>query len=376
MRCLLVVPRWSELESLLPASGRPHLDLLLNCLGFGRVDTQELELDASFDPTLIPQEYQLILVQGEPGSRLKRSLLSNLGLSLWLDEGESDQLRVVGARPIYSRERKIVGFGVVRRGRLVVFVEVPIWSLKDEMAKVILACMQDEKASWRGKPNNCWMVDGSVALELFTHCLSEAEFAQCQLQHLPDGDFSFLSPVTMQGAESLRHLHDQLGGHWYADEPCRLEELIGQRLRQVGWQVTVAESCTAGLVTARLAAVPGSSAYLTTGLVTYSNLAKQQFLYVPETLIQRCGAVSPEVALAMARGALRATNTDLAVGLTGIAGPDGGSLTKPVGTVYLAAVARNGNTVEYSAQFPGNRDRIRFQASQAALHLIRRLVPV
>jgi hypothetical protein len=103
MKCLLIMPRWSEQESLFPPSGRPYLDLQLECLGFSEMGFSELEPEAPFDPTRVSEEYQLILIQGsgEPGNRLRRSLLSNLGLSLGLDSDESDRLRVMGARPLY-----------------------------------------------------------------------------------------------------------------------------------------------------------------------------------------------------------------------------------------------------------------------------------
>jgi len=112
--------------------------------------------------------------------------------------------------------------------------------------------------------------------------------------------------------------------------------------RQRGWRIATAESCTGGLIAATLAAVPGASASLERGFVTYSNEAKAELLGVPAELIQRRGAVSQEVALAMADGALKNSPADLVVAVTGIAGPDGGTWDKPVGLVHIAAARRGG----------------------------------
>ncbi|MBF0296242.1 MAG: nicotinamide-nucleotide amidohydrolase family protein [Magnetococcales bacterium] len=176
------------------------------------------------------------------------------------------------------------------------------------------------------------------------------------------------------GEEFRERIRTRLGVRLYSQVPRPLEEWIGERLTRSGLTLAVAESCTAGLITARLASVPGSSAYLHTGFVTYANLAKRRCLEVTDALLANCGAVSQEVALAMARGALRAADCDLSVAVTGVAGPGGGSEQKPVGTVFLAACARDGGMLEHRGFFVGSRDRIRLQSSQTALHLLRRLL--
>ncbi|HIJ83454.1 MAG TPA: CinA family protein, partial [Magnetococcales bacterium] len=198
------------------------------------------------------------------------------------------------------------------------------------------------------------------------------EVAQYQIRYLPDGDSAVMMSSTI-GEEFRNRLRSQFGIRLYTLNPRPLEEVCSQLFKNANLTVAVAESCTAGLITARLSAVRGSSAYLMAGFVTYSDQAKSRHLDVADVILERCGAVSPEVALSMARNALRNANTDLAVSVTGIAGPDGGSSEKPVGTVYLAAVSRKGNTLEHKASYTGSRDRIRLQASQTALHLLRRL---
>src|SRR5690606_18590742 len=138
-----------------------------------------------------------------------------------------------------------------------------------------------------------------------------------------------------------------------------------------GQTITVAESCTGGLIGRRITEVAGSSAYFLEGFITYSNEAKMRTLGVPEKILKAHGAVSAETAEAMASGARRVSGADVAVSVTGIAGPDGGSDEKPVGTVFIGyADERIVRSVKFF--FPGDRYLIRWRASQAALDMVRR----
>lgn len=134
--------------------------------------------------------------------------------------------------------------------------------------------------------------------------------------------------------------------------------------------IATAESCTGGLVAAALTAVAGSSAVVERGFVTYSNDAKVEMLGVPMPLIDAHGAVSEPVARAMAEGAIAHSHADLAVAITGIAGPGGGSADKPVGLVHFAAARRDGATIARHHVFSGDRDRVRSQAVATALDLL------
>ncbi|MBF0148245.1 MAG: CinA family protein [Magnetococcales bacterium] len=375
MKCLLVLPLWSESRSVDPASGRPHLDLLLHCLGYTELVVRELEPDSPFDPGDVDESFGLILIQADCRNtygRLRRSVLSNLGLSLGLDGQASDRLRVVGARPLYDPSGIPSGFVIRRRGRIVAFFERPLWNLRMELIHVIRTLLHEEENFRRPRFDICWLVEThgqSLNLPLGT---GDEDVSQYQVRPLPDGDSAIMMSSVI--AEEFRNrFRAQLGTRLYALSPRPLEEICGQMLKETKLTVAVAESCTAGLVATRLSAVPGSSEYLMAGFITYSNQAKNRHLDVADVLIERCGAVSPEVALSMARNALRAANTDLAVAVTGIAGPGGGTADKPVGTVHLAAVSLKGITLEHKANFNGSRDQIRFQASQTALHLLRRL---
>lgn len=137
-----------------------------------------------------------------------------------------------------------------------------------------------------------------------------------------------------------------------------------------GIMIATAESCTGGMVAAAITDVAGSSAVFDRGFVTYSNEAKQEMLGVPEALIATYGAVSAEVASAMAEGALAHSRANLSVSITGIAGPTGGSEAKPVGTVYIASALRRAETMVQHHSFAGNRAEVREAATEAAINLL------
>lgn len=154
------------------------------------------------------------------------------------------------------------------------------------------------------------------------------------------------------------------------DEEITLESAVVELLRANGLTATCAESCTGGLLSARLVNVPGVSEIYKSGLVTYSNKAKRKLLGVKKTTLQKYGAVSEQTAEEMAKGAAALTKADVAVAVTGIAGPDGGTKEKPVGTVYIACAVK-GKTVVKRYQFSGNRSKVREATVSEALVLMR-----
>lgn len=141
----------------------------------------------------------------------------------------------------------------------------------------------------------------------------------------------------------------------------------GQRLLMRGQRLIAAESCTGGWIAKVMTDVAGSSRWFEHGLVTYSNTAKTRLLGVDEALLERHGAVSEEVARAMARGAVAGTADRVAVAVTGVAGPDGGTPDKPVGLVWLAWADSAGRGASYRARFDGDRAAVRRQSVVAAL---------
>jgi nicotinamide-nucleotide amidase len=166
-------------------------------------------------------------------------------------------------------------------------------------------------------------------------------------------------------------LRERLLGRVYSEDGRELPEVVAGLLRERGLSLALAESCTGGLLAARVSQVPGASRFLERGYVTYSNEAKRELLGVEAELLAGEGAVSEAVARAMAEGARRAARADVAVGITGIAGPEGGTPAKPVGLVFIAIDGAAGSRVR-RAHFPGDRERVRFQATQAALEMLRR----
>ncbi|MGI9951240.1 competence/damage-inducible protein A [Moorellaceae bacterium AZ2] len=171
--------------------------------------------------------------------------------------------------------------------------------------------------------------------------------------------------------EIRRRLSDYVFG---ADDDT-LEQVVGRLLSARGWTLAVAESCTGGLLAHRITNVPGSSAYFRQGLVAYANEVKIKLLGVPPEILARQGAVSREVALAMARGIRQLSGTEVGVGITGIAGPGGGTPAKPVGLVYVA-VDLQGDSQVRRELFQGRREEVKWRASHSALDLLWRMLRI
>ncbi len=193
-----------------------------------------------------------------------------------------------------------------------------------------------------------------------------------------------LASLTTKGNQSaseknrdllLKLAHDvrsRLSDWLFAEGRDTMEEVVGRELAKRGLMLAVAESCTGGLIGHRLTQVAGSSAYLDRGAVCYSNRAKTEMLGVPAELITRHGAVSKEVAVAMACGIRERANVSVGLSVTGIAGPGGGTETKPVGLVYVGLDDGIGRPIVREFRFHGDRNVIKQRSSQAALDLLRR----
>src|SRR5438552_3669919 len=197
-------------------------------------------------------------------------------------------------------------------------------------------------------------ISGAIEVHLRAHAPS-AEAADARLGEL---------------AEKIEAI---LGDHVFATHGETLEEVVGMYLVMNQKTVAVAESSTGGLLAERLTRTPGSSKYFLGGAVCYSNTLKVRLASVPENLLEKHGAVSKPVARAMAEGIRRNTGADIGVGITGIAGPGGGTAEKPVGLVFISMADERGTEVR-EFRFPGDRARVRLWATQAALELIRRRI--
>lgn len=188
-----------------------------------------------------------------------------------------------------------------------------------------------------------------------------------------------IAPSTEEGHRALdgavAEVRSALGRDLFGTNGETMQEIVGELCRARGFRIAAAESCTGGLVMARLTEVPGSSDYVDRGVVVYSNQSKTDLLGVPADLITQHGAVSEPVAEAMATGMVGRAGTDFALAITGVAGPGGGTPDKPVGMVVVAAAWNRSESLETRVRtyrFVGGREMVRFQASQAALDMVRR----
>jgi nicotinamide-nucleotide amidase len=158
----------------------------------------------------------------------------------------------------------------------------------------------------------------------------------------------------------------------FSTDGRKMEEVLGDLLTEKGLTIAAAESCTGGLMLSRMTDVPGSSKWVVGGAVAYSNSVKTAFADVDPALIEQHGAVSEPVAAAMAEGIRARLGTDIGVAITGIAGPTGGTPTKPVGTVAIAVAVPGGRSRVRLMQLYGNRTQFKFNAAQTAMDMVRR----
>lgn len=190
------------------------------------------------------------------------------------------------------------------------------------------------------------------------------------------GDGEIIVALRHDGGDEGRRAAEQAGAALAAELPVYsrddrdIDAMLADALRARGETVAVAESCTGGLLGARFTARPGSSDYFVGGVISYADEVKAKLLGVPAQLLAQHGAVSEPVAAAMAAGVITATGATWGIGITGIAGPDGGSAEKPVGLVYIGCAGPVGPRVERH-DFSGDRDGVRNQAVTAALHALR-----
>ena len=205
---------------------------------------------------------------------------------------------------------------------------------------------------------------GLDGLEITT-CLRRGE-VEVVTRFSPDA-----AAVYEQFVSTVRERHERT---LFSEDGRTVDEQVADMLRSRGWTIATAESCTSGLLAGRLTELAGSSDYLLGGLVVYSNEAKTTLAGVDPALIARVGAVSVEVAEALADGARERVGADVGVGITGIAGPGGGTPEKPVGLVCFSVAGPDGSRITRSTNLPGGRADIRDRSTTVAMHLVRRLL--
>ena len=216
--------------------------------------------------------------------------------------------------------------------------------------------VEDRLGAWLGK-------EGDVSVS----CMPVEADVQVRLQ--ARGATRALAAAALEPVEA--DVRAALGVDCYGRDDDLLEAVVGRLLLERGLTVSVAESCTGGLLGNRLTNIAGSSRYIERGVIVYSNRAKEELLGVPEHLLRAHGAVSEPVARAMAEGVCRISGSPCGLAVTGIAGPDGGSADKPVGTVYIGCATPDGIEVR-RCRFHGDRVSIKWQSSQTALDMLRR----
>ena len=276
---------------------------------------------------------------------------------LWIEHGD----RVIALLPGPPREMKPMMDGDVR-GRLAaiagrVRLQRRLVRVAGKGESAVEEIVQPIYSRWLG---------GSPRIE--TTIL--AGLGQVELHLVTQSDDATAASSALDSA--VTELVAALGADLVSTDGAVLEAVVGELLRARGWWVAFAESCTGGLATSRMTDIPGSSTYVERSVVAYSNRAKVELLDVPESLIAEHGAVSEPVALAMASGIRKRAGVQVGVGITGIAGPGGGSDEKPVGTVCIAV--DYGDSKVRTFRFPGGREMVKAMSANWAIDMVRRVL--
>ncbi len=273
------------------------------------------------------------------------------------------------------------GFSVRQRGKIFIFLPGVPRELKVLMGENVIPFLEKERKE-KIAVRSCTLkvfgfTESAIADLLKDVKPGDFSASLAYLPRFPENHVKIIvrGRVAEEAEEKLRRLasliREKLQGRVIAVNRETLEEIVGQLLRGGGATLAVAESCTGGLVAHRLTRIPGSSDYFERSVVVYSNAAKVQMLGVPKELIDRNGAVSAEVAEKMAEGVRGVSHATLGLAITGIAGPTGGSVEKPVGTVFIALASPKG-TVSRRYQFTGDRDQIKTISAYTAIDWVRR----
>jgi nicotinamide-nucleotide amidase len=254
----------------------------------------------------------------------------------------------------------------------------PMWQVA-AASPAVRAALHDAADYRRAMLRLFGMPESEIAATLRAAAASGIELDRLEVTTcLRRGEVEVVTRYEPQDAEVYERLaalvRERHADTLFSDDGTTIDQQVLALLSDAGETIAVAESCTGGLLAARLTDLPGSSAVVAGGVVVYSNEAKVALAGVDARLISVCGAVSKEVAVALAVGARAALDADVGVGVTGIAGPGGGSERKPVGLVWLSVSHRDGRRLTRSINVPGGRADVRDRSTTVALHLVRRLL--
>jgi nicotinamide-nucleotide amidase len=347
----------------------------------------------------------LVLVSGGLGptadDRTREAACLALGIEMRLDEGILDGLRKRFTKrgiemPEVNRRQAMVPEGATvlenqrgtapglfietARGRILVLLPGPPRELEPMFEEQVLPRLKPVAGQVLYRTRKLWVagLPESAVEQKIVSTYQAYENPLTTILAAP-GQVEIRLTASERSAASADSLNEELaaklrailGEHLFSEREESLEAVVGSLLLGAEMRITVAESITGGLIAHRITQVPGASRYFDTGFVTYSNESKTALLGVAPDLFQRVGAVSEEVVLAMATGALERASADIAVSITGIAGPTGGSDEKPVGLVYIGLATRASARAE-RWQFPGERRQVKRWTAQTALDLVRR----
>ena len=328
-----------------------------------------LELPLEEDPAIIDAMERRFAARGWKMPAVNRrqamvprgaSVLANphgTAPGLWIEHGD----RVIALLPGPPREMKPMMDGEVRRRLGAIAGDVRLHRRLVRVAgkgeSAVEEIVQPIYSRWR-----------SQSPRIETTIL--AGLGQVELHLVTQSDDARVASEALNLAVS--ELADVLGSDLVSTDGAVLEAVVGDLLRARGWWVAFAESCTGGLATSRMTDVPGSSEYVERSIVAYSNRAKIELLDVPVQLIDEYGAVSEPVAAAMAAGIRKRAGVNVGVGITGIAGPGGGSEQKPVGTVCIAV--DGGEPRVRTFRFPGGREMVKAMSANWAIDMVRRFL--
>ncbi|HTG80814.1 MAG TPA: competence/damage-inducible protein A [Geobacteraceae bacterium] len=273
------------------------------------------------------------------------------------------------------------GFHLVHNGRALFFMP----GVPSEMARMLeetvlpaIEARRTEKTSLATKVLKVFgpseaevdeLLKGVLAPDAGVTVAFGVDFPEVHVKLRAEGNTDQATEAVLKSASVA--VRQKLKGHIFGEDDDTLDVVVARMLRQKGVTLSLAESCTGGLVAKRITDLPGSSDYFIEGAVTYADAAKVRILGVPPRTLEEHGAVSSETAMAMAKGVRKGSGSDLGLAITGIAGPSGGSEEKPVGTVFIALASRTGCHAK-GYRFSGSRDEIRMITACMALEWLRR----
>jgi nicotinamide-nucleotide amidase len=293
-----------------------------------------------------------------------------------VNEKQADLIE--GAVPLDNPRGTAPGQRVEHQGRILILLPGPPGEMKPLFEKHVLPDLRARGRVVRRRVLKIAAMAESQVDEIVAPLYRDAENPRTTILGAPGQIELHLVGAGASAEEAedriealARGMRERLPGRIFSEDGRELPAVVATLLLEREMSLAVAESCTGGLLSARLTDVPGASGFLDRSFVTYSNRSKVDELGVDADVLERAGAVSEEVAAAMAAGVRQVSDSRVGIGITGIAGPDGGTDQKPVGLVYVALDGAAGTRVK-RARFPGGRERVRFQATQVALEMLRR----